>query len=347
VTSGGTHSAPHAQRNAKRSAVHIDPARAASLIELPTAFHPLLVAKLAHEQLRREQEEQKKLHENDWGPFRTAIGRRKLRLLDAILKAADARGHAICHNENALFGIWLVIDRERVDWGFRERYYYRPLRPTEPKRDPFQSGQKNVAEPSGYLVLSIKADYSTTQEVREKPGKLFETRIEEILQKFEAKAAHAAEKKKQWEESERARWERQKRRLRVRTLERREEERWSELCRMAADWKEANDMRAFVDLVAARMNELEKRPARADLWLKWAGWRIDTLDPSRRDAQAIYDDIVRNPLLRRGRRCPMVRHTTTPNLTNCDRRSVQASLIVGVFLQRRYISYGTRAWRNW
>lgn len=298
MTSGGTHSAPHAQRNAKRSAVHIDPARAASLIELPTAFHALLAAKLALEKLRRERDGLKKLPENDWGPFRTVVGRRELRILDAILKAADARGHAICHNENALFEIWLVIGRERVDWHFREHYYYRPLRPTELKHDPFESRPKNVAEPSGYLILSIKADYSTKQVVREKPGMLFETRIEGILQKFEAKAAHAAEQRNLWEERERARWERQTRRLRMRTLERREEERWSDLCRMAADWKEANDLRAFVDLVAARMNELEKRPARADLWLAWARWRIDGLDPSRLDAPTVYETFVRNPLLR-------------------------------------------------
>ena len=67
---------------------------------------------------------------------------------------------------------------------------------------------------------------------------------------------------------------------------------------MAAAWKQADDLRAFVGFVAARMDELEKRPVRANLWLDWAHWRIDALDPTRRNAQAVYDDFVRNPLHR-------------------------------------------------
>jgi hypothetical protein len=281
----------------KRSAVCIDPARAAALVELPAAFHPLLVEKLAREKTRREREEQRALPENEWGPFRTTLGRRELRVQDAILKAADARGHTICHHENSLFGIWLVINGEHVDWELRERYHYYPPRSAELERDPQGRKQKNVAELSGYLILSIKAAYSTEQEVRERHRRLFENRIEEILQKFEAKAAHAAAKKNWWEERDRQRGEREARELRMQTLEERKDERWSGLCRMTAAWKEADDLRAFVGLVAARMKELEKRPVCAELWLEWAHRRIDALDPSRRDAWTVYEAVVRNPLL--------------------------------------------------
>ena len=284
-----------------RSAVRIDTARAAALIALPRAFHPLLAEKLAHEKRRRELEASELLPENDWGPFHTAIGRRELRVQDAILKAADARGYAICHRNNALFGLWLLIDGERVDWEFRERYYYRPPRPAEiePDDHPWSRKQNNVAEPSGYLVLSIKAALSPKQDVHERYGHLFESRIDEILQKCEMKAAHAVAQRRQWEQRERARCERQARARCQQTLEEREDERWSELCRMAAAWRDADNLRAFVDLVAARMDELNQRPVRADLWLAWARRRIDALDPSRREARTVYEAIVQNPLLRR------------------------------------------------
>lgn len=284
----------------KRSAVRIDPARAAALIELPDAFHPLLAEKLACEKLRREQEEREPLPENGWGPFLTAIGRRDLRVQDAILKAADARGHVICHRESALSAIWLVIDGERVNWEFRERYFYRPTRPEEAAPEKNWQGRRcrNVAEPTGYLILSIKAALSAKQDLHERHGHLFENRIDEILDKFEAKAAQAVAQRKQWEASDRARREREARALRQQTLEEREDDRWSELCEMAAAWRDADNLRAFVDLVAARMDELDTRPARADLWLDWARRRIDALDPSRRDAWSVYEAIVQNPLLR-------------------------------------------------
>ena len=290
----------------KRSAVRIDPARAAALIALPDAFHPLLAEKLAREKARLEQEKVEPLPENGWGPFLTAIGRRDLRVRDAILKAADARGHVICHRENALSAIWLVIDGERIDWEFRERYFYRVPRPGEamPKKNWQGRRRRNIAEPSGYLILSIKAPLSPRQDVHERHGRLFESRIDEILQKFEAKAAHAVAQRREWEESERARCEHEARELRQQTLEEREDERWSELCRTATAWKDADNLRAFVDLVAARMDELDTRPARADLWLDWARRRIDALDPSRRDAQAVYEAIVRNPLLKRSGTAP-------------------------------------------
>lgn len=285
----------------RRSAVRINPARAAALIELPDAFHPLLAAKLAREKARREMEELGPLPENGWGPFLTAIGRRELRVQDAILKAAEARGLAICHRENAFSGIWLVIDGERVDWELRERYYYRPPRPGEAVPEGHTQGRKrtNVAEPTGNLVLSIKAALSPKQDIHERHGHPFEIRIDEILRKFEAKAAHAVAQRSEWERSERARCEREARASRLQTLEEREDERWSELCRMAAAWRDADNLRAFVDLVAARMDDLERRPVRADLWLDWARRRIDALDPTRRDARIMYETIVLNPLLRK------------------------------------------------
>lgn len=304
---------PHIRRGSRakgggvnRSAVRIDAARAAALIALPPAFHPLLAEKLAHEKRRRELDESQLLPENDWGPFRTAIGRRELRVQDALLKAADARGHVLCHRPNALSGLWLLIDGERVDWEFRERYYYGPPRTAQTGPDGHPPGRKqnNVAEPSGYLVLSIKAALSPKQDMHERYGHLFESRIDEILQKFEMKAAHAVAQRRQWAQRERARCECQARARRQQTLEERENERWSELCRMAAAWRDADNLRAFVNLVAARMDELNQRPVRADLWLAWARRRIDALDPSRREARTVYEAIVQNPLLRQNRDFP-------------------------------------------
>src|SRR5262249_4065591 len=147
---------------------------------------------------------------------------------------------------------------------------------------------KQVAFPSGFLVLSVKADCASKKDIYEKPGKLFENRIAEILERFEAKAAYAKAQKDYWAEHERRRRQREARRRRPHTSEERDYERWSELRRLTAARMEAESLRAFVTAVSKRMDELENRPARFDLWLDWAHRRIDALDPFLQTAQDLY-----------------------------------------------------------
>jgi hypothetical protein len=285
----------------RRSAVRIDPARAAAIIELPASFHPLLVEKLAHEKMRLEWKNQKALPDNAWGPFQTAIGRRELRIQDAILKEADLRGHVIRHNQGSLSDIWLVVDGERVDWEFRERYQYRPVLTAEPKQkfaSPEQR-QKHIAEPTGCLVLSIKANYSAKQDVHEKRGRLFERRIAEILQRLEDKASHAIAQRDRGAREERESQARDARKRRTQILEDREYDRWSELREMAAGWKEVERLREFVGAVTRQMGDLPDVPLRANLWLEWARSRIDALDPFRDGPSAFYDAVIRNPRRRK------------------------------------------------
>jgi hypothetical protein len=281
-----------------RSSVRINPARAAALVELPSAFHPLLAEKLAREKARREWTSKETLTDGSWGPFATAIGRRELRVQDAILKVAEARGHAIRHGQEGLFNFWLIIDGQRVDWEFRERYQYRktPITAAERKLYPPDKNWKSVAEPSGNLVLTIKVNGIAKQDVQERHNRLFEKRIDEILAKFESKAVQTNAQRNSWAERQRARCEREARIERQRLLEEREEDRWCGLQQAAARWKEAELLREFVGRVERRLGRLSNRPTRTDLWLAWARDRIKLLDPFMADDAGLYAALIAKPM---------------------------------------------------
>lgn len=281
-----------------RSSVRINPARAAALVELPASFHPLLAEKLAREKARREWTNKETLADGAWGLFATPIGRRELRLQDAIFKAAEARGHVIRHGKESFSDVWVLIAGQRVEWEFRERYRYRrlPIPASELKFHPPEKQWKSIAEPSGHLVLTIKVNGVPKQELQERHNRLFESRVEEILDKLESKAAQTDAQRNARAERERASREREAREERRRILEEREETRWSDLRGVAATWKEAELLREFVRRVEARLGRLSNRPTRTELWLSWARDRIERLDPFATDDAGLYAALVAKPI---------------------------------------------------
>jgi len=223
------------------------------------------------------------------------VERRRLRALNALLNSAQVRGYTIGRPKNENWPLWLVIRGERVDWRFRERCYQRKIPLTKDELRFSSKPWKQILILSGYLVLSIKADYSSEKDIYERPGEQLEDCMEKILDRCEAMAAHAIEQKDYWAAWEERRREKLARRERAQKLADAEEERWSKLRRMAADWREAEYLRAFVDIVERRLSEMQDRPQRADLWLDWAHRRIEALDPLLRDPRAVYEATVQKP----------------------------------------------------
>lgn len=223
--------------------------------------------------------------------------KRRLCVRNALMNAAEARGHAIVHPDEDSWRVWFVIHGERVDWWTRERYSTRsmPLTKRELKSAPAGKPYKQELHPTGFLVLTIKADYSSEKVIYEKPQRPFEDRIEELLDQFEALAAHAIEQKNYWADWERRRLKKLAQRRQKERLRAIEEQRWAKLRRMAADWEETERLRKFVGAVGRRLAKLKDRPARADLWIEWARRRIDALDPFRSDPRFIYETAVQKP----------------------------------------------------
>jgi hypothetical protein len=131
--------------------------------------------------------------------------------------------------------------------------------------------------------------------MHEQHRQLFDHRIDEILDRFEHKATHAIQKRNSWDDWERRVQARRAHRERMETLADREEDRWVRLLQTAANWKEAALLRDFVEGVGRRMNALNDKPGRADLWLKWARGRVSALDPFQRDARTLYEELIAKP----------------------------------------------------
>ncbi len=224
----------------------------------------------------------------------TAIRRRIWRVHDTILKEAEMRGHTIEHPKNSFHDVWLVIDGERVDWFFHERDYLRKVPLTKAELKHWLNAERTwrqVKVPSGFLVLTVRAEYNSDQRIDERPGHLLEKRAANILNKFESVATRTVEGRR-WQAEF---YMRQKRRARREKIRRIEEERWMRLRDMASEWSEAERLRKFVEAVARRMDELKPRPPRVDAWLDWARWRVDDFDPLAEDTEAVFAKTIQRP----------------------------------------------------
>jgi hypothetical protein len=210
----------------------------------------------------------------------------RIQAIDAgLLAGAQARGHTIARSTNPPDHRRLVIHGERIGWWLYERSarHKVPLTKKELK-SPFmrleaQRGWKLELRPSGSLVMTIDADFHSTKRVDEHPKRPFEGQVEKLLDKFEAMAAEAAERRKRNEDWQRRAFERQTRsdersqredieRGKVRTLD-----------ELADDWAEAQRLRRFVDSVAALDAATPDASGRLGPWLTWARTYVDGLDP--------------------------------------------------------------------
>jgi hypothetical protein len=225
---------------------------------------------------------------------RPSVGERMAMLHDALSKAAAERGYAIVHDRRYSDFECRLIEGERVGWNIyiRGRMRKVPLTKQEQKFWGDSRTWKQIVEPTEFLVVQLNADYSSIQRMDEKPRHLLHDSAEKILAKLEAMAAHAIEYKAEQAERERRRAIMRARRKQIELLEDGEEERWSELRRMAAGWNEAGRLRSFVDAVSRKLAGLKNRPARVDLWLAWARERIDALNPFLGEPEFVYESVV-------------------------------------------------------
>jgi hypothetical protein len=226
-----------------------------------------------------------------------SVGERMATLHDALSKTAAGRGYAVVHDERYPHFECRIIKGERVGWHIyvRSRQRRVPLTKKEQKLWGDSRTWKQIVESTEFLVVQLNAHYSSIQRMDERPGHLLHDSAAKILARLEAMAEHAIEYKAEQAERERRRKIMRARRDQMRRLEDGEEERWSELRRMAAGWEEAGRLRSFVDAVSQKLSELKIRPARADFWLTWARERIDELDPFLGCPEFIYESFVAKP----------------------------------------------------
>jgi hypothetical protein len=263
---------------------------------MPDKYHPLVTGWIAHEEERK-----KTANRNGWdvpiGLSDTENGRRALRLHDAVLKAGEKRGYSAQKLKDDANQFGFSVSGEKISWRIREGYSRRkvPLEKAE-RKDPFNVAigrdTKIVDTPTGNLVLYFTAHYSVDKRLEDKPGKPLQERIDEILDKFDSAAKHAAARREEDNQAWRRRVDEQFRQARIRKVEAREERRWALLQEAAANKSAVKVLRDTVATIKQRMIDGQIDHPRTARWLDWATAHIDELDLLSKSPQEIFDHLI-------------------------------------------------------
>jgi len=207
---------------------------------------------------------------------------RAARLLDALVKAAEARGFKIAPGDEGSPRTWISIAEERFSLTLTETIERR-----ERLESFFHSIRKYDRVPTGRLVFRVEGGPTSGQRRQWADGqKRLETRLGSIL----AGVANAAEASRLWREEndrrEKRRQEEERRRREAERAKREEEARVVDFDRKQARWEQAERIRSFA--AAVRRNaELQNGPipphGELQRSLDWALARADRLDPLNAD----------------------------------------------------------------
>lgn len=205
---------------------------------------------------------------------------RALRIMDAVLKAVEARGYRVKvsrdHWGKATRVYCTDVDAE-VHISLSERYSQveRELTPAERKKPPYLIDRRLITVPSGKLIFRVKGRRIDTKWWKDKKLDPLENRLNEI-------AAGIITKLETLRLEELAKREEKQRRLEEQRRREEEQARREKLHRDVAAWRKSEDIRAY--LGAYEEHLLRRRGevtpgSEEDLWLKWARRYADSLDP--------------------------------------------------------------------
>jgi hypothetical protein len=216
-----------------------------------------------------------------------ALTDRGLRILDALLKALEARGHKIRVGDSYEPMTLVEVNQETVRISLREKlnqskHKMTAEEPRDVKRYGYSFAPVHDFSPSGHLRLRILGLESSGARQSWSDGKKsqLEDKLGQVVLGIEA-AADAIRQDRVEAEQRRLEWEERRLREQEEEIRRsRERLRVQKLREMAADWSEANSVRAFVGHIESSAR------ARGDIgddlehWLRWARAHSDRLDPT-------------------------------------------------------------------
>ncbi len=223
---------------------------------------------------------------------------RAIRILDAVVKALEARGMAVLAVDGDQPRTEARVLDERVGFRLYEetKRQERDPTPEEKIEDAKWEGFRHLwpiptryeRVPTGKLVLQI----TDGQGLRRCWTDRSDRRVEQFLNSFvvglvraaqsiKQERADAEERRKKREEQERRRQEEEQRRREEERLRREEEARFQRLEVQVAAWTKAQEIRAYLGAFRAAQEKSGGIVPGSDLdnWLKWAEGRADALDP--------------------------------------------------------------------
>lgn len=218
--------------------------------------------------------------------YATPLEKRRLRILSTLFKELEKRGYKMTAEATNKYEVCACQGHEKIEFGLTERQRQRRVDLTkEEKREPYYHGRtwKQVREATGELVFRIRSlQYSNTQaEWRETPDRALDDQLNDIIVGFvvanellHRRRLERQEAERRYAEAERERWKQEERRQA-------EEKRVQELLQRVTAWRQAAEIRAYVQAVrtAAGTARRDIDEARLDGWASWALTQADRLDP--------------------------------------------------------------------
>lgn len=216
---------------------------------------------------------------------------RALRIMDALVKALDARGMPLRVTElDGKQRCCVTLQGQALAVRLVENMSRTEREPTAKEREEIKKYGRTYLpdrfsyQPTGTLKLGIIGNYY--DELRNVVGDGKHQRIEQCLNEFVVKLETEAVRRKRelehrerqhrlWEEQERRRHEREER-------QRKEMERLKALEEEAREWKRAEEIRTYVAAVEARTKreggDIDP-DSELGQWLAWARHKADWIDP--------------------------------------------------------------------
>lgn len=214
---------------------------------------------------------------------------RALRIMDALLKALDARGMPVRIEPDGKRHSYVKLQGEQLAIRLVENTSRSEREPTaEERRYKKQHGyvylpDRYSYQATGVLKLGVLGYGSDLQNVvADGKHQRIEQRLNDFVVKLEAEAVrrkrhaeHLERQHRHWEEQERIRREREER-------QRKEVERLKGLEQEAGNWRRAEQIRTYV--AAAEAKQIQEQGvvdagSEFGLWLAWARHKADWLDP--------------------------------------------------------------------
>lgn len=205
---------------------------------------------------------------------------RALRIMDAVLKAMEARGYQVKVSRDYWGKATRVyctdVDAE-VHISLSERYsrVERELTPAERKKPPYLIDNRLITVPSGKLIFRVQGRCVDTKLWNDKKLDPLEDRLNEVVAGITTKLESLRLEELAKKEAEQRRLDEQRRREE-------DQARRDKLHKDVAAWRGSEDIRAYLRAYEEQL--LRQRGgltpgSEEDLWLRWARRYADSLDP--------------------------------------------------------------------
>jgi hypothetical protein len=208
---------------------------------------------------------------------------RALRLMDAILKAFEKRGHKLVSEAKEYHcNVFFTILGEQFSFRLREKSKMIRIPESEQKKDHFSNRVRY--EPTGDFELQLRRKQSSYPQEIWKDSK--RRRLEDQLNEVMIALIVGVEKERNWriqqEENERQRRADEAKRWQQEQERRKEEQKISELTKMVGNWNQAASIREFIADVKATIKQRQgpiEEGSELATWMEWAINYAKKLDP--------------------------------------------------------------------